>query len=200
MPVPSQLIGDTPTLIPIGLWAGIHFGKMLHTHVRKGPRAGQAWKKKPGLAKDKPGPGRTALYKWLNSLFAALFLISGDAHTLSLWGYVFLPCLYLNKLFLCVLYHLLCLPLIINFAPVFTVFASLKYSCFQMEATAGKICFQPLALAGLVARIPGSHPGSVQFSRSVVSDSFRPHEPQHATSPCPSPTPGVYSNSCPFSQ
>ena len=41
---------------------------------------------------------------------------------------------------------------------------------------------------------------SVQFSRSVVSDSLRPHESQHARPPCPSPTPGVYSNSCPLSQ
>ena len=37
---------------------------------------------------------------------------------------------------------------------------------------------------------------SVQFSCSVVSDSFRPHELQHARPPCPSPTPGVHSNSC----
>ena len=41
---------------------------------------------------------------------------------------------------------------------------------------------------------------SVQFSRSVVSDSLRPHEPQHAGPPCPSPTPGVYSNPCPLSR
>ena len=40
---------------------------------------------------------------------------------------------------------------------------------------------------------------SVQFSRSVVSDSLWPHESQHAGPPCPSPTPGVYSNSCPLS-
>ena len=40
---------------------------------------------------------------------------------------------------------------------------------------------------------------SVQFSRSVVSNSLRPHELQHARPPCPSPTPGVYSNSCPSS-
>ena len=33
---------------------------------------------------------------------------------------------------------------------------------------------------------------SVQFSRSVVSDSLRPHESQHAKPPCPSPTPGVH--------
>ena len=41
---------------------------------------------------------------------------------------------------------------------------------------------------------------SVQFSRSVVSGSLRPHEPQHTRHPCPSPTPGVYPNSCPLSQ
>ena len=40
---------------------------------------------------------------------------------------------------------------------------------------------------------------SVQFSRSVVSKSLRPHESQHARPPCPSPTPGVHSNSCPSS-
>ena len=38
---------------------------------------------------------------------------------------------------------------------------------------------------------------SVQFSRSVMSDSLRPHESQHARPPCPLPTPGVYPNSCP---
>ena len=37
-----------------------------------------------------------------------------------------------------------------------------------------------------------------QFSRSVMSSSLRPHEPQHARHPCPSPTPGVYPNSCPL--
>ena len=46
----------------------------------------------------------------------------------------------------------------------------------------------------------GIHPKelktSVQFSRSVMSDSLQSHELQHARPPCPSPTPGVYSNSC----
>ena len=41
---------------------------------------------------------------------------------------------------------------------------------------------------------------SVQFSRSVVSDSLWPHGLQHARPPCPSPTPGAYSNSCPLNQ
>ena len=41
---------------------------------------------------------------------------------------------------------------------------------------------------------------SDQISLSVVSDSLRPHESQHARPPCPSPTAGVHSNSCPLSQ
>ena len=40
---------------------------------------------------------------------------------------------------------------------------------------------------------------SVQFSCSVVSDSLRPHESQHARPPCPSPTPGIHSDSRPSS-
>ena len=38
--------------------------------------------------------------------------------------------------------------------------------------------------------------GSVQFSCSVMSNSLQPHESQHARPPCPSPTPGIHSNSC----
>ena len=48
---------------------------------------------------------------------------------------------------------------------------------------------------------PYSHSGqisSVQFSRSVVSDPLGPYWLQHARPPCPSPTPGIYSNSCPL--
>ena len=41
---------------------------------------------------------------------------------------------------------------------------------------------------------------AVQFSHSVVSNYLQPHGLQHAWSPCPSPTPGVYSNSCPLSR
>ena len=40
---------------------------------------------------------------------------------------------------------------------------------------------------------------SAQFSHLVVSNSLRPHGLQHARPPCPSPTPGVYPNSCPLS-
>ena len=47
---------------------------------------------------------------------------------------------------------------------------------------------------------PRSFPflSSVQFSRPVVSNSLRPHEPQHTRRPCPSPIPGGGSNSCPL--
>ena len=41
---------------------------------------------------------------------------------------------------------------------------------------------------------------SVQFSHSVMSNSLWPHEPQHARTPCPSPTAGVHKNPCPLSQ
>ena len=40
---------------------------------------------------------------------------------------------------------------------------------------------------------------SVQFSRSVMSNSLWPHEPQHTRPPCSSPTPGVHPNPCPLS-
>ena len=49
---------------------------------------------------------------------------------------------------------------------------------------------------------PSSHCwklSSVQFSRPVMSDSLWPHGLQHTRPPCPSPTPGIYSNSCPLS-
>ena len=43
-------------------------------------------------------------------------------------------------------------------------------------------------------------PRKNQFSRSVVSDSLRPHEPQLARPPCPAPTRRVYPNSCPLNR
>ena len=46
----------------------------------------------------------------------------------------------------------------------------------------------------------GKKCGSVQFSHSVVPDSLRPHELQHTRLPCPSPTPGVHSDSRPSNQ
>ena len=59
------------------------------------------------------------------------------------------------------------------------------------------LCIGLLYKFALCITITGS---SVQFSRSVVSDSLRPHEPQYTRPPCPSPTPGVHPNSCPLSR
>ena len=61
--------------------------------------------------------------------------------------------------------------------------------CFKVKSEIHKF----LALSTLKIR-------SDQISRSVVSDSLRPHESQHARTPCPSPTPGVHWDSRPSSQ
>ena len=72
-------------------------------------------------------------------------------------------------------------------------------------------CIKPTAiLHGEVVVCPQNHVlrtskqdlahSSVQFTRSVVSDSLWPNELLHARPPCPSPTDGVYSNSCPSSR
>ena len=57
----------------------------------------------------------------------------------------------------------------------------------------------PVLLCLLHGRWILYHFSSVQFSRSVMSDSLWPHELQHARPPCPSPTTGVHSNPCPSS-
>ena len=58
----------------------------------------------------------------------------------------------------------------------------------------------PKTWKALLGWLRGNIFSSLQFSRSVVSDSLQLHGLQHARPPCPSPTPGVYSNSCPLSQ
>ena len=67
--------------------------------------------------------------------------------------------------------------------------------------------WNPCLLHWQVNSLPLSHRGSplegvssVRFSRSVVSPTLQLHGLQHVRPPCPSPTPGVYSNSCPVSR
>ena len=50
-----------------------------------------------------------------------------------------------------------------------------------------------------VSTVSPSQFSSVQFSRPVMSDSLQPHESQHSRPPCPSPAPGVHSDSRPSS-
>ena len=63
------------------------------------------------------------------------------------------------------------------------------------------LCFLPLFFSQVFLRPPQTAflPFSVQFSRSVMSDSLQLHELQHTRPPCPSPTPEVHANPCPLS-
>ena len=59
--------------------------------------------------------------------------------------------------------------------------------------------WEGLAMEETESRFGGQGHAHFQFSLSLVSNSLQPHEPQHVRPPCPSPTPGAYSNSCPLS-
>ena len=56
------------------------------------------------------------------------------------------------------------------------------------------ICYSLFFFLNFVLKAIFCDTSTSQFSHSVVSNSLRPHEPQHARPPCPSPTPGVYPN------
>ena len=71
----------------------------------------------------------------------------------------------------------------------------LDQACRESEPCCGRRGLGP----GDFRAAPPICPGSVQFSRSVVSNSLQPHESQHARPPCPSSAPEVYPNSCPSS-
>ena len=74
----------------------------------------------------------------------------------------------------------------------FSVWIRKFLECFTATLhEAQKLNFSKIKIIGI---------GSVQFSRSAMSDSLRPHGLQHARLPCLPPSPGVCSNSCPLSQ
>ena len=79
----------------------------------------------------------------------------------------------------------------------------LQYSCLRdiMDRGAWQAAVHGVAKSWtqLNTCVSTYHISSVQFSCWVVSDSLRPHESQHARSPCPSPSPGVHSDSRPSS-
>ena len=86
------------------------------------------------------------------------------------------------------------------------IHSSQKVETIQMDEKINKMCYihkEYYAVTkkdGVVIHVTWINLENIQFSRSVVSDSLRPHERQHTRPPCPSPTPRVYSNSCPSSQ
>ena len=89
---------------------------------------------------------------------------------------------------------------------MFTAWLKLPKPCWIVMVRMGTLvlflvlgkCFQFFTIEDNVCC--GFIISSIQFSHPVVSDSLQPHESQHARPPCPSPTPRVYSNSCPLSQ
>ena len=89
---------------------------------------------------------------------------------------------------------------------LFIILVSGLLGCFQFAAILSNAVVAFLFFMSPGAKRPGflrvgaSSLFSVQFNCSVMSDSLQPHGLQHARPPCPSSTPGVYSNSCPSSQ
>ena len=78
--------------------------------------------------------------------------------------------------------------------------ASRSFLMSRLFASGGQSTGASVSALVLPVNIQGWFPfSSVQFSLSVMSDSLRPHESQHTRPPCPSPTPRVYSDSCPSS-
>ena len=76
---------------------------------------------------------------------------------------------------------------------IISVYLTLKGNVLQNRE-------EPKVLWTLYHLLHNTVHSSVQFSRTVESDSLRPHESKHARPPCPSPTPGVHSDSRPSSQ
>ena len=81
-----------------------------------------------------------------------------------------------------------------------TFIAEIEYNCSRCTWWTVSIENDTKYLADKLRQKQNKHFTSVQFSCSVMSNSLRPHEPQQARPPCPSPTPGVHPNPCPLSQ
>ena len=122
----------------------------------------------------------TSPHCWISSL-ASLDPRPLGCYRVPSWA----PCVYNN------------LPLAIWYR--FT-YGNYIFQCFSLifSPTLFFPCWVPMAII-LFNVVMGFQFSSVQFSRSVMSNSLRPHELQHARPPCLSPTPGVHSNSCPTS-
>ena len=76
----------------------------------------------------------------------------------------------------------------------------LQYSCLENPMDGRALQVTVHGVAKSQTRLSDFTFTFFQFSCSVMSDSLRPHEPQHARPPCPSPIPGVHPNLCPSSR
>ena len=131
---------------------------------------------------------------------------------ISLLSFLILVIWVLSLLFLVILGKTLSLSLLFSKENLLVCLFSLlfSYSLYHLSVFFFSVlflnCFLPSAFFGFSFFFLSSllrwmvQFSSVQFSRSVVSDSLQPHESQHTRPPYPSPTPEVYSNSCPSSR
>ena len=91
-----------------------------------------------------------------------------------------------------------------SLSPLYHLFLSFTH-CLPSSLHPSPVIHVPESVVFVTFLPSGQHRtlfqfSSVQFSHSVVSDSLGPHKLQHARPPCPSPTPGVHSDSRPSSQ
>ena len=138
----------------------IHLGWGVSLSPVECPRVGQVWEKKPdNWAEGRQRPRRTALndcYKWLHCLFTVLPPPHCGGTPAPFLCLAFILTNHFS------MYSPTCcygLCLIIDFISAFTVSASMVKTFFTGGKGPGKNNVWPLALAGLLARIPGSHPG-----------------------------------------
>ena len=114
-------------------------------------------------------------------------------------GYVLFSFSFVSRYFLISL-HFFFDPLVVQehtvLSPCFWEFSNFLFINFYFIP----LWFEKMHDSFSILKLLNCFMASVQFSRSVVSDSLRPHGLQHARPPCPSPTPRVYSNSCPLSR
>ena len=130
------------------------------------------------------GPGAMILVFWMLSFKPTFSLSSFHFHqevfsSFSLSAIRVVSSAYLRSL---IFLPAILIPTCASSSPAFLT----MYSAFKLNKQGNNIQ-------------PWRNP-SVQFSHSVVSDSLRPHGLQYARTPCPSPNPGIYSNSCPSSR
>ena len=83
-----------------------------------------------------------------------------------------------------------------SFPQAFLAKGSSAVSLLSMETVNSDTFPQHKAWDAINKQANNKNTTPVQFSRSVVSDSLWPHEPQHARPPCPPPTPGIHPNPC----
>ena len=90
-------------------------------------------------------------------------------------------------------------PRMIWFVPLQTTGTSAVQPCHTSSATLRYVLEKDVLPTSIFLICLKTCPfSSIQFSRSVISDSLRPHELQDVRPPCSSPTPRVHSNSCPL--